>query len=289
MSRSWKYTLNNYNDEEKNLLKDVPALVHYCGMEEAPSTGTKHLEGYITFDKVKKISALKKMFERAHWEMAKGDDADNFLYNLKDKKIWINYNNKKQGKRNDLEKVYNLIKDGKSKKDILDECPVEYIKFHGGIDKAIALCQKKRDFKPVVTWLWGPTGTGKTRYVNDNENNVWYSMKNLQWWDGYENQDVVCFDDFRKDFCTFHELLRILDRYPYRVNIKGGSVEFNSKKIYITSCYHPEDMYDTREDIKQLTRRIDVIKFIGEDEASHRKKNVTEVDSDNDERYNFYL
>ena len=46
------------------------------------------------------------------------------------------------------------------------------------------------------------------------------SSRNLQWFDGYMGQKVVCFDDFRKDFCTFHELLRLLDRYPMDVPVK---------------------------------------------------------------------
>jgi len=89
---------------------------------------------------------------------------------------------------------------------------------------------------------------------------VW---KNLQWWDGYDNQDAVLFDDFRGDFCTFHYLLRVLDRYPMRVEVKGSSREFNSKRIYITSCYPPTEIYNkSDEDVKQLIRRIDEIIFL---------------------------
>jgi len=71
------------------------------------------------------------------------------------------------------------------------------------------------------------------------------------------------FDDFRGDFCTFHYLLRVLDRYPMRVEVKGSSREFNSKRIYITSCYPPTEIYNkSDEDVKQLIRRIDEIIFL---------------------------
>ena len=67
--------------------------------------------------------------------------------------------------------------------------------------------------------------------------------------------------------CTFSELLRILDRYPHRVEVKGGSVQFNSSLIIITSPKSPQETWDGRsaEDIAQLTRRITEIRhFEGE-------------------------
>lgn len=120
----------------------------------------------------------------------------------------------------------------------------------------------KRYFKPEVIWVWGPTGSGKTRQVVENETDLWISGKNLKWWQGYENQEATLFDDFRADFCTFHELLRILDRYPYTVEVKGGHRELNSKRMYITSCYPPGEVYRTREDIEQLMRRCTEVRHV---------------------------
>lgn len=86
-------------------------------------------------------------------------------------------------------------------------------------------------------------------------------MSSGQWWDGYAQQDCVVFDDMRKDTFKFHELLRLFDRYPLRIQVKGGYREFNSKKIIVTSCDPPDNMYCTRcdEDMQQLLRRIEVI------------------------------
>lgn len=115
---------------------------------------------------------------------------------------------------------------------------------------------KKKD----VYWFYGPSGSGKTRHaVEMGGDDYWISARDLKWWDGYYGQKVVIIDDFRGDFCTFHELLRILDRYPYRVQIKGSSLWLQADTIIITSCYSYEEVYDTREDIDQLKRRIDHI------------------------------
>lgn len=68
-------------------------------------------------------------------------------------------------------------------------------------------------------------------------------------------------DDFRADFCKFHVLLRLLDKYPYVVEVKGGSRQWLAEEIFITAPMHPRDAYAHRsdEDIKQLLRRITTI------------------------------
>jgi hypothetical protein len=54
----------------------------------------------------------------------------------------------------------------------------------------------------------------------------------------------------------------LLDRYPYRCEIKGGYRKIKSKNIIITTNIKPEDLYALPgEDIKQLLRRIDHIKY----------------------------
>ena len=90
-------------------------------------------------------------------------------------------------------------------------------------------------------------------------------MSTGKWWEGYDGQEVVIINDYRKDFCKFHELLNLLDRYPYRVECKGGSRQFTSKTIVITTPLSPEETWENRtsEDLGQLLRRIDNILFFG--------------------------
>lgn len=71
----------------------------------------------------------------------------------------------------------------------------------------------------------------------------------------------MCFDDFRADTCELHVLLQILDRYPIDVPIKGGFTAWRPKRIYITSAFHPREVYKhvPEENIQQLLRRIDKV------------------------------
>lgn len=79
------------------------------------------------------------------------------------------------------------------------------------------------------------------------------------WFDGYKGQKRVIFDDFRPWWCEFSWLLRLLDRYPIQVPVKGGFVNFIPEEIIVTTPKNPEEtfgMYRTQEDLQQLRRRL---------------------------------
>lgn len=165
---------------------------------------------------------------------------------------------KGKGHRSDIEKVKVMVKAGADIKDIYDVVSsFQALKF---ADRGLELYGKKRWTKPTVWWFYGATGTGKTKRALELLPNAWISGKNLKWWQGYECHDSVLIDDYRKDFCTFHELLRILDRYPYSVEIKGGSRQLVAKFMIITCPFTPLDLYENQGDsVNQLLRRIDKI------------------------------
>jgi len=259
--KSWTFTINNYTDDDVKLLNDLECKYMIFG-KEIGKEETPHLQGCVILHKPGRLSAMKKIHDKAHWEPTKSEPAA-INYCMKDKLYTIRDNRVQQGKRTDLEAVVKSVKEGGIKKAI-DEHPEAYIKFHSGLEKLNYRLTKPRDrnVAPIVTWLYGKTGVGKTRQVCDKEPDLWISGRDLKFWDGYENQEAVLLDDFRGDFCTFHELLRILDRYPLNVNVKGGFRCFNSKRIYITSCFRPESVYTTREDIGQLLRRITTIQEV---------------------------
>ena len=58
----------------------------------------------------------------------------------------------------------------------------------------------------------------------------------------------------------YDELLKICDRYPYRVPIKGGFRQFTSECIIITSNSEPDQWYkfDAYNGGAALVRRIDI-------------------------------
>ena len=90
---------------------------------------------------------------------------------------------------------------------------------------------------------------------------VYYKPRG-EWWDGYDNQKTVIIDDFY-GWMKYDELLRIMDRYPHRVPIKGGYINFTSEYLTFTSNISPNDWYHgewfKEWEQKALERRIDCI------------------------------
>ena len=109
--------------------------------------------------------------------------------------------------------------------------------------------------------LIGEPGTGKSKTAAEiaADGSVYYKPRG-EWWDGYEQQNTVIIDDYY-GWLKYDEILKICDRYPYSVPIKGGYEQFNSKRIIFTSNEPIEKWYkgdwfgDTQ--LKALKRRID--------------------------------
>lgn len=87
--------------------------------------------------------------------------------------------------------------------------------------------------------------------------NTYYKPRG-QWWDGYDGHDSVVVDDFY-GWMACDELLRVCDRYPCKVPVKGAFVEFVAKNIYITSNRHVWEWYHFEAfDPSTILRRVNV-------------------------------
>jgi hypothetical protein len=121
-----------------------------------------------------------------------------------------------------------------------------------------------RNWKTKVHVLWGITGTGKTRFAHDSIGvNTWWSPGDFLWFDGYKDNQVVIIDDYRGEY-PLPLFLKLLDRYPMRVPVKGGFTNWCPRKVYITSNVEPKVWYsmaDSRS-VDAMLRRLDIIQFI---------------------------
>lgn len=62
-------TLNNYTPEEKQFISNIEGEV--LADEEVGEEGTPHIHAYIHFGAAKRLSTLKKLLPRAHWDPVK--------------------------------------------------------------------------------------------------------------------------------------------------------------------------------------------------------------------------
>ena len=122
---------------------------------------------------------------------------------------------------------------------------------------------RDRNEPMYVEVIIGTPGSGKTRSVYDKEPEVYtvpIQQSNSVWFDGYQGQEAVLFDDFYGGI-KYSNMLQLLDRYPIQVPIKGGYVNWRPKRIYITSNKDIETWYGS--DIPALKRRINQIHYQG--------------------------
>lgn len=265
--RSYCFTINNPTGSKEEWLeffKTQKAKYIVLGDEVAPTTGTPHIQGYVDFVNPRTWGGVIKLLKGlAHVEPRKGTFQQAADYCKEDNKFVEWGTPPRQGARGDIENVKECVLEGMTMNEMINEDFInnnQQLRFAEGLMK---YKEKRRDpaNPPLILWFWGPTGTGKTRTAMELYPDAWLSGRNLKWWPGYDGHKHVIIDDFRGDFCTFHELLRITDRYPFSVECKGGSRELLAEVIIITCPQRPEEVYiKSDEEILQLTRRISEIR-----------------------------
>lgn len=235
--------------------------------ESCPRTSRIHQQGYVRFNQPKSLRQLKGVDPKIHWEPSKGSEESNIKYCTKDDTRVagpFQFGTPAQpGKRKDIDIVRQLVKEKKTLLQIADEVSSYQALRFAQTYLAIQPVQKRE--QPVVYWLWGSTATGKTRWAWERAEEIrattWCSHDTLQWFDGYTGQQYVIIDDFRGSSCKFSFFLKILDRYPLKVPVKGGYVTWEPQVIVITSPFEPDNVYrKEKEDLRQLLRRINFIK-----------------------------
>lgn len=257
VSKSWVFTLNNYTPEEEASIKLWECSYLIFG-HEVGENNTPHLQGHVIFKRGYRLKQLKTFCARAHFEPCKAiEQAANYC--TKGTDIFVK-DNRTQGKRNDLDDcIKDIVEAGELSRDIIMGHANTFVKFHKGLR---AFADEVRPGlpprnPPTVYWLYGDTGTGKTRYCYDQDPDLWQSTGDLKWFDGYKKHRTALIDDFRADFCPFDRLLRLLDRYPMRVPTKGGFTVWEPQQIFITCPYSPDTLYvSCPEDLNQLKRRL---------------------------------
>ena len=119
-----------------------------------------------------------------------------------------------------------------------------------------------RTEKTKVYVYVGPPGCGKSKHVWEacGGKDFYYKPRG-EWWDGFTNQSNVILDDFY-GWIKYDEMLRICDRYPLKVPVKGSFVEFSAKNLYITSNTHVWEWYKFDGfDAAALMRRVNEYKL----------------------------
>lgn len=290
-ARYWCFTINNPTRDTQDLdgsanfgwldlklLLTSPDLGYVICQLEQGEEKTAHLQGYCEMTKNQRLSGMKKLLPRAHWEVRKGTQLQAIDYCRKEEGRlegpWEHGEKKenRQGARTDLAVACALLKE-KGLLAVSVEYPHLWTKHHKGFQSLYDMGLRHDVNAPAreVILLYGPPGCGKTRTFMEAETegcNV--SASSGFWFDGYRQEDAVLLDDFdgKASKWTLHQTLQTLDRYQCRVPIKGSFTWWCPKRIYVTTNIHPRKWFEWNEREQQypaLVRRF--TKVMAWDEA----------------------
>jgi len=270
-ARNWCFTLNADETKGEHISWTMPGAdcpirhwfdtgkIQYlvCQVERVRHT---HLQGYVQFTCVKRLTGLKKLCAAAHWEPRKGTHDQAVAYCTKEESRvcgpWnIGYAKASQGKRNDLVAIGDMVKAKKTNAEIIEAIGASASKFAKNISFLRFVDMESSSDRQLqgvkVITLYGATGTGKTyAAINFIANSKDYyiceapSHKDSKvWFDGYEGQSYLILDDFEGSFCSFRYILRLLDKYKLKIEIKGGFSWAVWTTVVITSNLHPSAWY----------------------------------------------
>lgn len=262
------FTTNNpkYEDYLKlyQLVTDA-TLVKYAiiGLEKAPTTGTEHLQGYISFTGVREFNVVKASIPTgSHIEAAKGDAKANQAYCSKEGDYQEFGTLPQPGKRGRLELATTAIKEGKPMVEIAQEFPEQFVRYYRGFRELETILKPQLALereRPQVSVYVGLSGTGKSRRAMDEAiatGTVYEKMAATgKWWPRFNGQKCVIFNDYYGEI-PYAELLSLLDRYGGIVEQKNGDCVFNATHIWFTSNKHVNTWYPKQDDMSALFRRI---------------------------------
>lgn len=260
--RDYCFTLNNWTQEEYDSLvninrKQVSYLVF--GKEIGDKEETPHLQGYIRFYNAKTFEQTRKFFDndRIHIEATKGTPSQNIAYCTKDEEYVEIGEQPKQGSRQDLKQVRDLIDSGTPLEDIILTTTSYQAARHAElIYKYKLLKQPKQQFRNV-TWI-------QTKYVMKaiataikGEENYYLIQNDILYWDAYTGQKLIVISI---DTDRIRTLLRLLSGLPFQLNVKGGIrwLQSTTTDITVVSRIHPLVFYDN-EDSTELFGMINNI------------------------------
>lgn len=288
-SRKWQITINNplekdiSHDVIKEELQRIKSIIYYCISDEVGGKEqTHHTHLYFVCSSAVRFSTVKNRFPKAHIEIAKGTSSQNRDYVFKegkwesDKKAgtkildtqeeWGELPAERQGARNDLADLYDMIKNGMTNYEIIEENP-EYLLVLDKIEKTrqtIREEQFKTTFRILeVTYVWGTTNTGKTRSVMEQYGyeNVFRVTNYLHGgFDSYHGQDVIIFEEFRSSL-KIQDMLCYLDGYPVELPCRYVNRVACFTKVYIISNINLTEQYsniynENKETWNAFIRRI---------------------------------
>ena len=255
-ARRWVFTIPAKEGER---LPAWPGMIgRVYQIEKAPSTGYIHIQGAVLFKNQTYLKTLKRLHEKAHWEIMKGKVKQAFDYCRKeDTRVEgpfeegdIEGAEKKHdlGARNDhLAVIETILNEGLSV--AIVKHTRQMVKHFGNYVKCAE--QLTKDYirnNPRNIILWGIGGSGKTEWAkrhfydyyvlsaNQNGGNIWFP--------GYNEHKTLIINEFGKGGLPINVMKTFTDRVlDFHIETKGGNVRPKWDTVIMISNDPPNEWY----------------------------------------------
>lgn len=250
MSRSarWCFTHNNADCGWRPQWDPNTMSYIVWEVETAPTTGRKHIQGYVRMKERRTISVLKLMMRcsELHLEIAKGSEQQNREYCTKDRAKGAEYDEQgeflpeqggRQGKRTDLSEVTEAIKQGMPLATLADKYPNQWVKYHAGLKSlALLIGPTPPTRRPVSTMiLWGPSGVGKSHRIRTAYPEAFIVLPGRDPFGNYANQTTIVFEEFNPQEWPIRKMNVLLDVWSCDLDSRYNNKKPFWDKVFILS------------------------------------------------------
>lgn len=240
-----------------------PGVVWIKGQLETGESGFVHWQVVFHLERKGSLRSVRELFGSYHFELTRSKAAEDYVW----KEVTCVHGTKfelgvKPFRRNvstDWEDVWRAASQGRMLDIPADVRIRSYFALRAiGAAHVLPVGQERMAYV-----YWGRTGSGKSRKAwEEGGLDAYPKDPRSKFWCGYQGQANVIIDEFRGGIDISH-MLRWLDRYPVRVEIKGSSVPLSASKFWITSNVHPAEWWPQLDPatLEAFYRRVEIIRF----------------------------
>lgn len=262
-------------DDDQAIAKYLGDLQDLCsylvaGRETCPKTKKIHFQMYFVLKKRMRLEQLKQLDPTVHYEPAKGTFEQNFLYCTKEDPNFLEFGEKPIDPGERERNRWSVARTSAMKGEmdaVDDQIFISYYKALQQIHRDNYVAPARLDHCCGV-FLYGVPHSGKSHMArNGFGTSVFLKLPKIEWWDGYNFEDVVVIEDVTPALFTPMAIQAIkcwTDVYPFPVEVKGGNMKaIRPKLIVFTSNYRFEECFggEQTESYKAMIRRFKIFHF----------------------------
>lgn len=257
----WCFTENkesSFKRWEKFIKGETEARIEYMvyQKEKGETTSKIHLQGFIILSgKQRQSYLIKRLSQTASYRPMWSTREACRNYCMKEETRiegpfeFGEFKQVKKGQRTDITSMKESIDNGANYETIKNDYFGLTLRYSKGIKEYIAGKVAKRN-QILNIICYGLPGTGKTTWVQENYPDAFWKPTQSKWFDGYDGQKAIVYDDFNTSWFSWDYFMRLLDRFQVKAEGKGTVFELGNEVNIFTTNTDPRTWFKVDTMIK---------------------------------------